>query len=288
MILVIGASGAVGKPTIRALVAKGAAVRALSSSEDSVQALKTMGIADVVIGDLRRGADLAGAMAGVATVYFVMPRFQEDEAVAGMAVVDAARTAGVGHFVYCSVFNPQVRTLDHHARKLDVEEHLIGSGLPFTILRPAMFMQNLNMEWRQVSEDGVYPRPYSPEQTMAAIDTDDLGAPAAAVMRDPAWHGGCYDLCGDKLTHSQMAEILSTVMGQPVRAEKSSLEAWQAAARARGATDYFVNAYAKMCAHYDGHGLAGGNSMVLRSILGRAPNDYRAFAEKFVAAKQIG
>jgi uncharacterized protein YbjT (DUF2867 family) len=286
MILMIGASGAVGKPTLRALAAKGAEVRALSSGEDSAAALSKMGASEVMVGDLRSADDLAGAMAGVDTVFFVMPRFQEDEAEGGKRIVDAAQAAGVGHFVYCSVFNPQVRGLDHHARKLDVEEHLIESGLFFTILRPAMFMQNLNMEWRQVSEDGVYPRPYSPDQAMAAIDTDDLGEAAARVLMDPALQGGSFDLCGDRLSHAQMAAILSDLMGREISAEKVDLEDWKMAARARGATDYFVSAYGRMCAHYDSHGLAGGNPLVLRALLGREPNDYRVFAEKFVAAKR--
>ena len=286
MILMIGASGAIGKPTLRSLAAQSAQVRVLSSNDDSATALKEIGASEAVIGDLRSESDLARAMTGADAVFFVMPRFQEDEAEAGKRVVDAALAAGVSHFVYCSVFNPQVRGLDHHARKLDVEEYLIESGLPFTILRPAMFMQNLNMEWRQVSEDGIYPRPYSPDQMMAAIDTDDLGEAAARVLQDPTLQGGCYDLCGDRLSHRQMAEVLSGVMGREVRAEKTALADWQAAARARGASDYFVSAYSNMCAHYDSHGLAGGNPLVLATILGRPPNDYRAFAGKFVAARQ--
>ena len=285
MILVIGASGAVGKPTIEGLVAEGVRVRALSSNDDSAIALRDMGVAETVVGDLRNGDDLARAMAGVETVFFVMPRFQADEADAGKRVVDAAKAAGVGHFVYCSVLNPQCRELLHHAQKLDVEEHLIESGLTFSIIRPAMFMQNLNMEWQQVSADGVYPRPYSPDRTMAVIDTGDLGAAAARIVLDTALHGGCYDLCGDRLTHSQMAAVLSGVMGKPVTAEARSLEDWKAAARKRGATDYFIESYGKMCAHYDSHGLAGGNPLVLQAILGRPPVDYRAFAEDFVAAK---
>jgi uncharacterized protein YbjT (DUF2867 family) len=283
----IGASGAVGKPTLNALVGAGVQIRALTSNDGSAENLKALGTAETITGDLREPGDLGRAMEGIEAVFFVMPRFQADEAEAGKQVVDAAKAAGVAHFIYCSVFNPQVRALDHHARKLDVEEHLIESGLKFTILRPAMFMQNLNMEWQQVAEDGVYPRPYSPDQMMAAIDTADLGEAAAKVARDPALQGGCYDLCGDRLTHREMAAILSDVMGKTVKAEKRSLEEWKAAARGRGATDYFVEAYAKMCAHYDSHGLAGGNPLTLTAILGRTPSSYRDFAERFVAAKAV-
>lgn len=285
MIVVIGASGAVGKPTIAAMLGEGAVVRALTSNDDSAAALKRLGVTEIVVGDLRNADDLSRAMDGAETVFFVMPRFQEDEAESGKRVVDSAKAVGVGYFVYCSVFNPQCRQLLHHARKLDVEEHLIESGLTFSIIRPAMFMQNLNMEWRQVSNNGIYPRPYSPDRKMAVIDTADLGAAAARVVLDEALRGGCYDLCGDRLTHSQMADVLTDVMGRPVNAEARSLEDWKTAARSRGASDYFIESYGRMCAHYDSHGLAGGNPLALQAILGRAPTDYRAFAEKFVAAK---
>lgn len=288
LITMIGASGAVGKPTMAALVARGAAVRALTSSDASASALTDRGAAETVVGDLRQAADLERVMDGAGSVFFVMPRFQEDETEAGIRIVDQAKASGVGHFIYCSVFNPQLRHLDHHARKLVVEEHLIESGVPFTILRPAMFMQNLNMEWKDVVERGVYPRPYSPEREMAAIDTSDLGEAAANLILEERFHGGSFDLCGDRLSHGRMAAILSDVMGRSVRAEKSSIDDWADAARGRGASDYFVSAYSKMCAHYDSHGLAGGSPVVLETVLGRPPANYRSFAQRFVRTKLAG
>ena len=63
------------------------------------------------------------------------------------ASLRAAVEAEVDHFVFSSVFHPQMRDMDHHFNKLVVEEALIDSGLPFTILQPAMFMQNIRLEW---------------------------------------------------------------------------------------------------------------------------------------------
>ena len=91
MILVIGSSGAVGIPTIRALVERAAPVRALTSSDESGGRLKALGVTETVRGDLRSEADLAGALQDAESVFFVMPRFQEDEAEAGKRIVAAAR-----------------------------------------------------------------------------------------------------------------------------------------------------------------------------------------------------
>ena len=153
-ILVIGASGAIGLPTIRHLVKRGAKVRALSSKESSAANLKSLGVAETVIGDLANDADIKRAMAGATSVMHIPPRFREDEAEIGLRVLKAAVEAEVGHFVFSSVFHPQMRDMDHHFNKLIIEEALIDSGLPFTIIQPASFMQNLRVEWPVVREKG--------------------------------------------------------------------------------------------------------------------------------------
>jgi uncharacterized protein YbjT (DUF2867 family) len=141
-ILVIGASGAIGRPTVRHLVKRGAKIRALSSKESSAANLKSLGVTETVIGDLTNDADVSRAMAGAASVIHIPPRFREDEAEIGQRVLKAAVEAKVGHFVFSSVFHPQMRDMDHHFNKLVVEEALIDSGLSFTIMQPAMFMQS--------------------------------------------------------------------------------------------------------------------------------------------------
>lgn len=287
MILILGSSGAVGIPTIRALVERAAPVRALTSSDESADRLKALGVKETVRGDLRSEADLARALQDADSVFFVMPRFQEDEADAGKRIVAAARKEGVGHFVYCSVFHPQLPALDHHWRKLQVEEAVIESGLRFTILQPSSFMQNIRREWSSVSEKGVYPRPYSPDRKMSVVDTTDLGEAAARVLTMPELQGGTYELCGPgPITHSEMAKIISGLLGKPVRAEKSDITDWQEAARARGGSDYFIAAYSKMCAHYDRLGFPGGNTLALRAILGREPTGYYDFMRRFIAEQQ--
>lgn len=284
MIVMVGASGSVGSPTLRYLAKLGAEVRALSSNEKSAERLRGLGAADVVVGDFRNASDLAKAMAGAKSVMLVSPRFTEDEAEVGIGVVDAAKQAGIEHFVYSSAFHPQLRKMDHHWAKLRIEEAVIESGLGFTIVQPSMFMQNVRIEWAEVAEHGIYPRPYSTERKMSLIDTEDLGEALARVLTDPSLRGGTFELCGnDALTHSEMAGLLGEALGRPVRAQKRSVEDWADWAAERGWRAWSIQAYVKMCNHYDGHGYPGGNALALRAILGREPGDYRAFAKRFVA-----
>lgn len=289
MIVMVGASGAVGTPTLRNLAKLGAEVRALSSNEKSAERLRSLGASDVVIGDFRSAPDLAKALTGAKSVVLVSPRFTEDEAEVGIGVVEAARQAGVEHFVYSSAFHPQLRKMDHHWAKLRIEEAVVESGLGFTIVQPSMFMQNVRIEWAELAEHGIYPRPYSTERKMSVIDTEDLGEALARVLTDPSLRGGTFELCSnEQLTHSEMAVMLGEALGRPVRAEKRSVEDWADWAGERGWRPWSIQAYVKMCNHYDGHGYPGGNALALRAILGREPGGYRAFAERFVAEMGAG
>ena len=288
MIVVIGASGAVGIPTIRHLVKRGARLRALTSSEASAQRLQALGVAETVVGDFRKDADVRRAIEGAASVLHVPPRFTEDEAAIGLWIVAAARAAGVGHIVFNSAFHPQMRKMDHHWSKLLVEEAVIESGLPFTILQPSMFMQNIRVEWPTIRERGVYLRPYSPHNKMSLIDTEDLGEAAAIVLTELKFRGATFELCSpDSLTTAEMAAILSESWGRPVRAEKRDLADWAAWAHGRGWAPWSIEAYRKMCRHYDEHGYPGGNPLVLSAILGRAPTGYRSFAQRFLAEQGV-
>ena len=287
MILIVGASGAVGIPTIKALVKRGADLRALTSNDKSAANLRQLGVQDAMVGDFRSDDDVRRAMAGADSVFLVTPRFTEDEAEIGVRVVDAAKLEGVRHFVFSSAFHPQMTKMNHHWTKLLIEEAVIESGLDFTILQPAMFMQNLAVEWSVISEKGLYPRPYSPDRKMALVDTDDLGEAGAIVLTEDGYKGAIFELCGpDCLTQADMAEILSGFLGKPIQAVQRDLGEWKIWARERGWSEWGIDTYLKMSHHYDTHGYPGGNPLVLRAILGREPGNYRDFAKRFVAARK--
>ena len=287
MILIVGASGAVGIPTIKALVRRNVDIRALTSSAKSKAKLHDLGVAETHVGDFRSDEDVKRAMVGVNSVFLVTPRFTEDEAEIGLRTVAAARHEGVGHFVFSSAFHPQMTKMNHHWSKLLVEEGVIESGLEFTILQPAMFMQNLAVEWSVIKNKGIYSRPYSPDRKMALVDTEDLGEAAAIVLTEQGYKGAIFEVCGpDSLTQSEMAAVLSEFLGSTIQAVQRDLREWKVWARERNWSDWGIDTYQRMAKHYDKHGYPGGNPLVLRTILGREPGNYRDFARRFVAAQR--
>ncbi len=286
MKLIIGASGAVGVPTIKHLVQRGEALRALSSSEESAARLRELGVGEVMVGDYRVDGVVEQVMDGVEAVCYVPARFKADEFAVGKRIVDAAKDAGLEHFLFCSAFHPQLHELGHHWQKLQLEEYLVESDLLHTVVQPSMFMQNIRVEWPRIVADGVYPRPYSPHSQMSVIDTDDLGEVMAKIMTDRSFQGATYQLAGPgPISHAEMAAIISEELDRPVEAVHRDLDDWTAWARERGWTDYAIENYVAMCNHYDQHGFKYGNTVTLTAILGREPSDYRTFIRRLIAAQ---
>ena len=79
--------------------------------------------------------------------------------------------------------------MTHHWNKLRVEETLFESGLSYTILQPASYMQNVLGGWQAIVEHGVYAAPYSVETRMSMVDLEDIAEATAVVLTEPGHLG---------------------------------------------------------------------------------------------------
>lgn len=150
MVLLVGATGRLGTRIARELLSRRIKVRALVRPSSPSGALQRMG-AEIVPGDLREPSTLAIACAGADTVVTTAntARRGGDDTLDSVdragtqALVDAARDAGVGHFVYMSVYGASATaSVPFLAAKGETEEYLKGSGLPWTIVAPDAFMES--------------------------------------------------------------------------------------------------------------------------------------------------
>ena len=280
MILVTGASGKTGRAVIRALIARGETVRALVHRPDQVRATQDFCAQEIIVGDMRDRAAIESAAHGVQAIYHICPNMHPDEVAIGQVVIAAARSAGVERLVYHSVLHPQTEAMPHHWQKLRVEERLFESGLSYTILQPAVYMQNVLAYWNQIVEQGIYPVPYAVETRLGMVDLEDVAEVAALVLTEPGHVGATYELVGaEPLTQTEVAAILSQQLGRPVRAQAVSLDEWERRARASGMSDYAVETLLKMFRFYERYGFWG-NSRVLTWLLGRSPTTFAAFVER--------
>jgi len=283
MILITGAAGKTGLAVLAALKARGARVRCFSSNPASAERLVARGADETAIGDLGDGAALRTAMTGVRSLYHIAPNMSEREIAIGKAAIAAARVALLERFVYHSVIFPYLRALPHHWDKLAVEEMLVEERVPYTILQPTMYMQNIALAWPQIARRGVFAQPYSADQPMGLVDLDDVAAVAAAVLLDDGHLGATYELCsGDSLTRREMAKIIGAVLGRPVEAAVVEFATWQAQ-NAPGLNDERRERLFKMFRHYDAVGLPAGNANVLRWLLGTEPSQFADFVKRQVA-----
>jgi len=284
MILVTSAAGKTGQAVIRALVARGVAVRAFVRSAAHRELLKTIGATDVVIGALDDDAALLRAMHETDAVYHICPNVSPHELAYADAVIAAAEAAEVPRLVYHSVLHPQVEAMPHHFAKMRVEEMLFSSELDWTILQPAAYMQNILGELDRIRNDGVYRVPYPVETPLSLVDLDDVGAVAALVLTQDGHAHATYELAGTPpQSPLDVAEAFAAALGREVRAEAESIKTWQARARTGGMDEHAVTALTKMFVSYAGDGLKG-NPNVLRWLLGRDPVTLAAFAAKVDAA----
>lgn len=275
MILVTGAGGKTGRTLVKVL-SKVESVRALVHREEHVSVAKSLGAERVMVGDLRDESAIRSAMQGVWSVYHICPNMSPDEVVIGRLLIDEARRGEVEHFVYHSVLHPQTEKMNHHWQKLRVEELIFESGLQFTILQPAPYMQNLLAGWRTIVEDGVLRVPYSVNSKFSFIDLEDLAEAAKMVLTERNHSSAIYELAGTlPMSHVEVAEIFSRVFNRDVRAEKEEISDWRL--RAEGMSEFAIENLVKMFEYYDQWGLSG-NLSVLRWLLKREPTSLETVA----------
>jgi uncharacterized protein YbjT (DUF2867 family) len=148
-VLVVGATGFMGRETVRQLLEAGWQVRAMTRTPEKAVNLQKMG-AEVVQGDLIDPPSLAQACKGmhavVSAAHSLLGSGKYSSAAvddAGQrALVDAAKAAGVEHFVFTSMLGASSNSLVDFSRyKAAIEQHVQVSGMTYTILRPPAFME---------------------------------------------------------------------------------------------------------------------------------------------------
>ncbi len=142
-ILVTSSTGMTGRAVVKALNDTGAFVRAMIHSDRHNSEMVSLGASETAVASIESEADMKKAMEGMDAVFYICPTAHPEEGKIGCMAVDIAEQLGIKRFVYQSVHNSIEPELPHHRQKLMVEQHLLESGLNYSILRPAAFMQNI-------------------------------------------------------------------------------------------------------------------------------------------------
>jgi uncharacterized protein YbjT (DUF2867 family) len=263
MILVTGASGGVGGQVLAALRAQGAKVRAMyRSREDAGKAPAGVPVAIADFGDAHA---LRDALDGVESVYLVcspVPELVQLES----NMIDAGN--------YDKSFPAWHRK---------VEDKLKGTKIPFTILRPNSFMQNVTTYFvPTIRTQNAFYSSVGDSRT-SFIDVRDIAAAIAnillAIGKDNSQHDGkTYELNGpEALTYAQVAEKISRAAGRTIRYVDIPEDAQRQSLLGLGMPSWQVEALLELQQYYR-LGMGGGDlDGVLAVLLGRAPRTMDAF-----------
>lgn len=292
MLLVTAAHGNQGKLLVPKLLAAGVPFRACVQSDASAARLRQIGVADIVIGDITRQEVLERALDGARAVYHIGPVLHPREREMGIAAVDAAKRAGVEHFVFSSVLHSITTDLVQHEIKRDVEEHLLSSGLEFTILQPSNYMLPLKLV--PVFREGVFRLSWSLERRQSMVDLDDVTDVVLKVVTEGERHwGATYELVGEgRYTAHELGAIMSDVLGRSIPVEEIDGDTYLRAFL--GDVDpadfaHQARVLRAITARYSSHDFIG-NPNVLTWLLGRRPTSFATFVERehraFLAANR--
>jgi uncharacterized protein YbjT (DUF2867 family) len=268
VIVVTAAGGVTGAAVVRALWSRGERVRALVGSSQPRPELTALS-ADVVATDLTDPAAVEPLLAGADALYLIWPNFDPREAAGAVALLSAARSAGVGRVVYHSVLRPQARSMPHHAAKDRVEEALDASGLTWRVLQPCAYADNLHGQFAEVDATGTFRSPWGLAQAQSLVDLRDVAEAAVVLLTEDGLDGGTFEAVGpEPLTAPRIAELLGEWLGRDVRAV-------DAVPDGPVPVEYAARCSRLMFDHYRAHGFTG-SPRVLEGLLGRPP---RTFAD---------
>jgi uncharacterized protein YbjT (DUF2867 family) len=229
--LVLGATGRIGRPIVHLLLARGHRVRAGVRDPASAAAadLARLG-AEVVLADfdgpetIVAAARGAGAVVATGTAHRAGP---DGERRHGLALADALGEAQAGHVVYVSGAGADRPTgVPVFESKRAVEQRIAEVGLAATILAPVYLMENAFNPWNLPAlASGRFPLPLPADRTLAQVAIDDVAEAAVHVVERPEeFAGRRIELASDALTGAQAAERLSRVTGRAYAFERLPLD----------------------------------------------------------------
>ncbi|AXB43977.1 SDR family oxidoreductase [Amycolatopsis albispora] len=181
-IVVTGGTGSLGRRVVRTLLGAGREVVVLSRRTRPVA-----GGSRFVPVDLRTGAGLDAALAGVGTVVHCATTLTGGDEQSAAKLFAAAKRAGVAHLVYISIVGIDRIPLPYYKTKLAVERQLEASGLGYTTMRATQFHELIQFIFATLGRSPIVPVPSIRFQPVDTRDVADrlaelaLGEPAGRV-----------------------------------------------------------------------------------------------------------
>jgi len=214
-IALTGATGNIGQIVVPALLKGGAEVTALVRDPEKAKGLKSQGV-NVIGGEFTDAEAVQKAFEGAEAVLMIAPP-GSDSAKQMSGLITAAKKSGKPHVVRMSALKAAADAPTENGRlHHESDTELIDSGLPYTILRPHFFMQNIWMSIPSIKEEG---KMYwgMGDGKMGMIDVRDIADVTVKILLDGGHQGETLGPTGpETITFTQVAEVIAKHLGKEV------------------------------------------------------------------------
>lgn len=269
MIVVTGATGQLGRLVIASLLKRIPANQIVAAARTPSKAadLAALGV-EVREADYGKPATLAKALAGATSLLLISSHPTPSQVAEHKAVIDAATTAGVRLLGYTSVLRADTSTLLVAPDHLATEQYIVGSGLPWVILRHPSYVENYTASLASALEHGSIAGSAGDGRNSAATRAN-LAEAAAVVLTTPGHAGKIYELGNDvAFTMAEFAAEVSKQSGKKVVYNNLPQRAYQAMLESVGLPPEFANLIADSDAKAASHGELYTASRDLSGLIG--------------------
>jgi uncharacterized protein YbjT (DUF2867 family) len=265
-VAVVGATGTIGSRVANALADAGHEVIGLARNPEKGARFRVLAV------DLRNEAAADAAVAGVDVVYLTTPEGGanplEDEQAVVRNVISAAARAGVKHIVMHTALranrgNTGARILDN---KTPLEAALRDSGVPFSILRPAWYLQNL-FAAKPWLDQGMFSMPWPADMVWAATDVDDVSRAAVALIALGATNRAFDIHQPGGVTAAAICRAVQSVTGREIGYQEST-SGTRAAVESYPISDVHKELYAELYDYFKSETFLGDPLEIIDTIPG--------------------
>lgn len=280
MILLTGVTGKTGGETAKQLLARGVKIRAIVRNAAKAEDLKAAGV-ELVVGDIGDAAVVRQALQGVEKAMLVLPNGKTQQA-NEQQFTDLAKAAGVKHLVKMS----SMEAVAHAETPIPqahwaVEEYIRASGIPWTMVKPNFFMQNLLGSANSIKTQKKFSLPMG-EGTTGMADIRDIAAVCAEVLTGQGHAGKSYEITGPEvLTFHDVAARFSEVLGEKIEYVPMPMDQFRT--RMTGVLEpWHLNAVCELFREIAEIGLDH-TTDTFRQLMGREPRSVTQFIRDHIA-----
>jgi uncharacterized protein YbjT (DUF2867 family) len=256
MIVVTTPTGAIGQQVLEAILDSGEAVRAIAR-DPSLLPTHLRQRVEVVQGSHGDADVVSRAFAGADAVFWLVPPDPQATSLEAAYLdftrpaCDAIRSQGVKRVIDVSALGrgtPLAAKAGLVTASLAMDDLIAGTGVSFRALTMPSFMDNILRQAEPIKNQGMFFSPISGDRKLPTCATRDIAAAAAKLLLDASWSGQreVAVLGPEDLSFNDMAQIMSEVLGKPVRYQQIPFEAFKARLLGNGMSDAFANGYVDM------------------------------------------